>query len=81
VDSERQRASGYIPPPPTAPPPAGWQPSRLVNPAAPRLLPDQDHAAIDRAEESARALTAAVGIAATVVLIGLLIVLCGRLVF
>ncbi len=81
MDSERQRASGYTPPPPTVPPPAGWQPPRLLTPAAPRELPDQDHAAIDRAEERARAVTAVVGIIATAVVIALLLVLCGRLVF
>jgi hypothetical protein len=81
MDSEWQRASGYFPPPPTMPPPAGWQPPRFIAPAPPRELPHQDHASIDRAEESARAFTAIVGIVATALVIVLLLVLCGRLVF
>jgi hypothetical protein len=81
VDIERQRATGYTPPPPTVAPPAGWRPPHMVSPAAPRLLPPQDHAAIDVAEESARGITRTVGITAAVVLVFLVMLLCGRLIF
>jgi hypothetical protein len=81
MDGERQRASGYTPPPPTVAPPAGWQTPLILTPAAPRQLPQQDHAAIDQSEQSARNVTAVVGIVATAVVIVLLLVLCGRLVF
>jgi hypothetical protein len=52
-----------------------------MNPAAPRLLPPQDHAAIDAAEESARAVTRTVGIITAVVLVFIVMLLCGRLIF
>ncbi len=83
VDSERerQRAAGYTPPPPTVAPPSDWRPPHVINPPAPRSLPPQDHAAIDAAEESARALTRAVGIIAAVVGIFILMLLLGRLIF
>ena len=54
----------YQGPPPTTPPPYGWQPPRVVEPAAPRILPAQDHAAIDADEERARNLTKGIGIIA-----------------
>ena len=81
IERERQRAAGYTPPPPTVAPPAGWRPPQVVNPPAPRQLPPQDHAAIDAAEESARALTRTVGILATLVLVFIVMLLCGRLIF
>jgi hypothetical protein len=81
MERERLRASGYTPPPPTLPPPAGWRPPQIVIQAPPRQLPHQDHTAIDQAEESARAVTRTTGIIAAVLLIGLMVVLCARLIF
>ena len=81
MDIERQRATGYTPPPPTVAPPAGWRPPYVMSPAAPRLLPPQDHAAIDAAEESARAVTRTVGIVTAIVLVFIVMLLCGRLIF
>jgi hypothetical protein len=77
VESERQ----YRPPPPTVAPPAGWRPPRVVEPAAPRQLPVQDHAAIDVAEEQARTVTRLLGVAAGVVLVVIGCLLCGRTLF
>jgi len=45
------------------------------------LLPPQDHAAIDAAEESARAVTRTVGIVTAIVLVFIVMLLCGRLIF
>jgi hypothetical protein len=74
-------AAGYMPPPTSTAPPYGWQPPRIVEPAAPRVLPVQDHAAIDADEERARALTRGVGVVAAVVLALLLFLVCGRAIF
>ena len=71
----------YRLPPPTVAPPAGWRPPRVLKPAAPRQLPTQDHAAIDTAEEQARALTRVLGVASGVVLVLIGCLLCGRTLF
>jgi hypothetical protein len=52
-----------------------------VEPAAPRQLPVQDHAAIDAAEEQARAVTRLLGVAAGLVLVVIGCLLCGRALF
>jgi hypothetical protein len=52
-----------------------------VEPAAPRQLPVQDHAAIDVAEEQARAVTRLLGVAAGLVLVVIGCLLCGRTLF
>jgi hypothetical protein len=71
----------YAGPPTMTPPPPAWQPQRIVEPAPPRRLPPQDHAAIDADEARARTLTYGVGILAGAVLVILLCALCGRLLF
>jgi hypothetical protein len=71
-------AAGYTPPPKSTAPPHGWQPPRIVEPAAPRVLPVQDHAAIDAGEERARILTRGVGVVAAVLLAILLLLVCGQ---
>jgi hypothetical protein len=71
----------YRPPPPMNAPPAGWRPVRIVEPAPPRALPAQDHAAIDADEERARQVTRNVGLAAVAVIGILMIMLCGRALF
>jgi hypothetical protein len=58
-------------------PPAWWRPPRVVHPAPPRDLPEQDHAAIDEAEHSARRFTLVVAATASAVLMLMLAVLCG----
>lgn len=69
----------YVAPPPMTPPPAGWEPHRLLSPSAPRSLPPQDHAELDRAEQEADTVTRTVGIVSLVVVAVVAIVLCGRL--
>ena len=71
----------YQPPPPTVAPSAGWRTPRVLEPAAPRQLPVQNHAAIDLDEERARALTRVLGVAAGLVLVVIGCLLCGRTLF
>jgi hypothetical protein len=71
----------YLPPPPMNAPPTGWRPVRIVEPAPPRTLPPQNHAAIDADEARARELTRTFGIVAAVGLAVLLLLLCGRAIF
>jgi hypothetical protein len=71
----------YSGPPPTTAPPTGWQPPHVVEPAAPRQLPPQDHARIDADEARARLVTVVTGTVGAVVLLGLLCALCARIVF
>jgi hypothetical protein len=78
VESERPP---YQPPPPTVAPPTGLRTPHVVEPAAPRQLPVQDHAAIDAAEEQARAVTRLLGVAAGLVLVVIGCLLCGRTLF
>lgn len=68
----------YTPPPPTVAPPMGWRPAHVVMTAPPRALPEQDHAAIDAAERSARTVTLVIGVAALLTLVVLFAVLCGQ---
>jgi hypothetical protein len=72
---------GYVPPPRMTPPPSGWRPLHFVEPAPPRVLPVQDHAALDAAEEQAQALTRTFGLVASVVILALMVLLCGRAIF
>jgi hypothetical protein len=71
----------YVGPPPTAAPPSAWRPEHIVEPAAPRRLPAQDHAVIDADEARARTLTYGIGIVTGAVLLILLCALCGRALF
>ena len=63
------------------PPPSGWRPIHIVEPAAPRNLPVQDHDAIDADEARARAMTYGIGVLAGVALVILLCAVCGRAIF
>lgn len=72
---------GYQGPPPTTPPPADWRPPHVIQPAPPRRLPDQDHAAIDEDEARARTLTRGLAMVAGALLLVVLCSLCGRTLF
>lgn len=50
-------AGAYEGPPPNDPPPKGWRVETVALPAEPRRMPDQDHGAIDAAEQRARLAT------------------------
>ncbi len=78
MDSEPQ--PWYSPPPPTVAPPTGWRPEHVVPSASPRELPEQDHAAIDAAERTARRFTVTAGAVAALVLGAMFIALCGQLI-
>jgi hypothetical protein len=95
-DFWRRPAEGVQPPPPppaqpvngaytgaprSAPPPSGWRPPQVVQPAPPRELPRQDLDRIEREEQAATILTKGVGIFAAAVLVVLLLVFCGRVLF
>lgn len=71
----------YPGPPPTTPPPKDWRPEFVVQPAAPRQLPGQDHAALDAQERAARTLTHGIGLVAGAVLLVVLCALCARALF
>jgi hypothetical protein len=71
----------YAGPPTMSPPPAGWHPPHLVEPAAPRLLPAQDHARMDADEARARTVTFIMGMVGAVVFVVMLCALCARVVF
>ncbi|HEX6873428.1 MAG TPA: hypothetical protein VF163_20205 [Micromonosporaceae bacterium] len=71
----------YTGPPAESRPPAGWQTPRVIEPAPPRRLPDQDHASIDQAEAQARTTTFGLTILAGAVMMVLLCTLCGRWLF
>lgn len=64
-----------------SPPAGGWRPQHVVEPAPPRRLPPQDHAAIDSDEARARTLTYGIAILAGAVLVVLLCAVCGRVLF
>jgi hypothetical protein len=53
----------------------------VVEPAPPRQLPAQNHAALDADEQRARRVTRAVALLAAGVLVVLVCALCGRVVF
>ncbi len=71
----------YQGPPPSNPPPAGWRPARVVQPAPPRRLPEQNHAAMDDQEARARTLSLGLAIVAGSVLVIILCAICGRTLF
>ena len=71
----------YTGAPRTAPPPAGWRPPMVDEPAPPRVLPKQDSDRLDREEQAATILTKGIGIFAGAVLVVLLLILCGNYFF
>jgi hypothetical protein len=71
----------YTGPPATLPPPPGWHPPIVVEPAPPRPLPEQNHELIDIQEQSARTLTLGVAMLAGAVMLVLVFLLCGRALF
>ena len=69
----------YPGPPMSVPPPPDWRPPTVVQPAPPRRLPAQDHAALDAAERAAGRVTLAVsGVAGAIALL-LVVALLSRL--
>ena len=72
---------GYTGPPSSTPPPSGWRPARMVQPAPPRELPPQDHAGIDADEARARTLTLGLALVAGAIIVIVLCALCGRAAF
>ena len=72
---------GYQGPPSSNAPPADWRPPQVYQPAPPRRLPDQDHAAIDDDEARARTLTRGLAMVAGALLLVVLCSLCGRTLF
>ncbi|MGH3737472.1 MAG: translation initiation factor 2 [Micromonosporaceae bacterium] len=70
----------YPGPPPSTPPPRGWRTPAVAEPPQPRRPPEQDHPALDTAEQEATRFTYGVGMLAGVVVLILMIVLCARLV-
>ncbi|MFF0150242.1 hypothetical protein [Micromonospora sp. NPDC005203] len=74
-------ASGYVGPPPTVPPPAGWRPPVHLRPAPPRRLPPQDMAELDVAEQRSQRVTYGFGVGAAVVLVVVVCLLCSRIIF
>jgi hypothetical protein len=81
VGAQPRGPAGYEGPPRTTAPPAGWRPPQVVQPAPPRRLPEQDHAAIDEDESRARTLTRGLAMVAGALLLVVLCSLCGRLLF
>jgi hypothetical protein len=71
----------YQGPPLSNPPPAGWRPTRIVEPAPPRRLPEQNHAGMDEQEARARTLSLGLAIVASAVLVIILCAVCGRTLF
>jgi hypothetical protein len=71
----------YTGAPHSAPPPHGWRPPLVIQPAPPRKLPDQDLERLDREEQAATILTKGIGMFAGAVLIALLLIFCGRVIF
>jgi len=63
------------------PPPSGWHPPHVVEPARPRHLPVQDHARIDDAEARARSVTLGIGVVVGVLVLVVLCTMCGRALF
>jgi hypothetical protein len=72
---------GYEGPPRSTAPPADWRPPQVYQPAPPRRLPDQDHAAIDDDEARARTLTRGLAMVAGALLLVVACSLCGRILF
>jgi hypothetical protein len=73
--------AAYSGPPRSSPPPHGWRPPMVFQPAPPRAMPKQDEERLDREEQAATILTKGVGIFAGAVLVVLLLILCGRVLF
>ena len=71
----------YTGAPRSAPPPQGWRPPLVVQPAPPRKMPEQDLERLDREEQAAAILTKGIGLFAGAVIIALLLVFCGRVIF
>jgi hypothetical protein len=77
-----QPASGsYSGAPRNVPPPHGWRPPTVIQPAPPRVLPKQDLERLDREEQAATILTKGIGIFVGAVLVALLLIFCGGLIF
>ncbi|MBM7492356.1 hypothetical protein JOD64_003578 [Micromonospora luteifusca] len=74
-------AGGYAGPPPSVPPPSGWRPPVHLQPAPPRQLPPQDMADLDVAEQRSQRVTYGFGVAAGVVLVIVVCLLCSRVIF
>ncbi len=74
-------AAAYAGPPRSSPPPHGWRPPMVIQPAPPRAMPRQDEERLDREEQAATILTKGVGIFAGAVVVVLLLILCGRILF
>lgn len=70
----------YTGPPSAPPPPPNWRPPVLMQPSPPRELPSQDHSRLDAEEERARTVTYGLGIAAGVVLLVVIGLLCSRII-
>ena len=68
----------YTGPPASTPPPAGWRVPVVIQPPPPRVLPPQDHSAIDAAERLALRVTYAVGAGAGVIALAVACALAGR---
>jgi hypothetical protein len=71
----------YQGPPPSLPPDPAWRPEVVIQPPPPRALPNQDHAALDAQEQSARTLTYGFGLVAAAIILVLTCALCSRLLF
>ena len=71
----------YTGAPRSMPPPHGWRPPLVIQPAPPRKMPEQDLERLDREEQAATILTKGIGMFAGAILIALLLIFCGRLVF
>jgi hypothetical protein len=74
-------AAPYAGPPPTVQPSPGWRPRLLLQVPEARTLPEQDDAALDEQDRSARTITYGVGMLAGAIALIILIVLCGRALF
>jgi hypothetical protein len=73
--------ASYTGAPRNVPPPHGWRPPMVIQPAPPRVLPKQDLERLDREEQAATILTKGIGIFVGAVLIALLLIFCGGLIF
>ncbi|MGI5247103.1 translation initiation factor 2 [Dactylosporangium sp. CA-139066] len=78
---EAPPSAPYTGAPRSTPPPHGWRPPVVENPAPPRTLPAQDVERIEREEQAATILTKGMGIFAGAVALVLLLILCGRVLF
>jgi hypothetical protein len=74
-------AAPYTGAPRSMPPPHGWRPPMVMQPAPPRTLPEQDLERLDREEQAATILTKGIGLFAGAIIVALLLVFCGRVIF